>query len=395
MKPKLKLEMKKKAFVISIIVYLISLALVPAGIPGAFTGFAFASAMITNGEKHAAIWVLILIIVLITFTLLAQKRNISYIYLVRGILLFTLIPNAIFIMFPSIIIGIFLCAINLALLIMTFMKDDEYVIVNNLTQEETEKIEKEYRRERKHEIVGNILGFTVVPIALFVVFMATSAPISDNNFEELKNSYRQNLPSEMASEEQCNEFLENKGNYQELWGPWYLDTVNITKMLKSDNNSDDYWMIGNNLDIVYHLFYDDWDDVADEYTLIRKDYKFPDPKTAKVSKICFAANFANGYRKEDAVIIYLTEKEIEEIRHFIMEPNYDEGKTQYHDKEYFEHERRLDILWYFEGEDALYYEYGEIIKTADGKYHLRATPSYYTVYTLSDKICEKLDAVWK
>lgn len=393
MKPKLKLEMKKKAFVISIIVYLISLALVPAGIPGAFTGFAFASAMITNGEKHAAIWVLILIIVLITFTLLAQKRNISYIYLVRGILLFTLIPNAIFIMFPSIIIGIFLCAINLALLIMTFMKDDEYVIVNNLTQEETEKIEKEYRRERKHEIVGNILGFTVVPIALFVVFMATSAPISDNNFEELKNSYRQNLPSEMATEEQCNEFLDNIDNYENYYsssytgtGSWSVDTELIGKMLKSNSNSDDYWMIGDDIDIVYHLFYDDWDNVADDHILIRSDYKFPDPSTAKVTKILFSDN----KNRE----IELTEKEMEEIYGFIIGNNYDESKAQYYDKEYFEDSTTFEILWYFEDEKALRYKYGDITKTTDGKYHLRSASADYISYTLSGEICEKLDKVW-
>ena len=399
MKSKLKLEMKKKPFVISIIIYLISLALVPAGIPGAFTGFAFASAMITNGEKHAAIWVLILIIVLITFTLLAQKRNIGYIYLVRGILLFTLIPNAIFIMFPSIIIGIFLCAINLALLIMTFMKDDEYVIVNNLTQEETEKIEKEYRRERKHEIVGNILGFTVVPIALFVVFMATSAPISGNNFEELKNIYRQDLPSEMASEELSKEIIDSIENYSYIYlyleSGWYVDSDLASKMLVPQSDTDDYWIINDNPDLIYHLYYDDWDGVADEYIHIKNGYKYVDPETAKVSKICFANNFDNGYRKEDAVVIDLTEKEIEEIREFIMNNNYDESKTQYYDKEYYKGEKSLDILWYFEGEDALYYEYGEIIRTTDGKYHLRATPSYYTVYVLSDRICERLDAVWQ
>lgn len=393
MKPKLKLEMKEKLFIASIMIYIASLVLLMGLSPGVFTGIWWIG-VFANSLPFSVISTLIIGAIMILFTYLARKVSINFIYIVRGILLLLAILNAFSIGWEPISCSIYFIA-TVALLVMTYVKDDEYVIATDLTQEEKENIEKENRREKEHEIVGSLLGFFLVPIIVVILLAGASAPIVEADFEELKNSYRQNLPSEMASEEQCNEFLENKGNYQELWGPWYLDTVNITKMLKSDNNSDDYWMIGNNLDIVYHLFYDDWDDVADEYTLIRKDYKFPDPKTAKVSKICFAANFANGYRKEDAVIIYLTEKEIEEIRRFIMEPNYDEGKTQYHDKEYFEHERRLDILWYFEGEDALYYEYGEIIKTADGKYHLRATPSYYTVYTLSDKICEKLDAVWK
>ncbi len=392
MKPKLKLEMKENLFIVSVLIYIASLVLLMGMSPGVFTGVWWIG-VFANSQAFSVVSTLIIGAIMILFTHLARKVSINFIYVVRGILLLSAILNAFFIGWEPISCSVYFIA-TVALLVMTFIKDNEYIIVTDLTQEEKENIEKENKRERKHEIVGSLLGFFLVPIIVLILLAGASSPIVEKDYEELKNSYRVNLPSEMASEEQCNEFIENKGNYQELWGPWYLDTVNITKMLKSDNNSDDYWMIGNNLDIVYHLFYDDWDDVADEYTLIRKDYKFPDPKTAKVSKICFAANFANGYRKEDAVIIYLTEKEIEEIRRFIMEPNYDEGKTQYHDKEYFEHERRLDILWYFEGEDALYYEYGEIIKTADGKYHLRATPSYYTVYTLSNEICEKLDKVW-
>ena len=392
MKPKLKLEMKENLFIVSVLIYIASLVLLMGMSPGVFTGIWWIG-VFANSQPFSVISTLIIGVIMILFTYLARKVSINFIYIVRGILVLLAILNAFFIGWEPISCSVYFIA-TVALLVMTFIKDNEYIIVTDLTQEEKENIEKENKRERKHEIVGSLLGFFLVPIIVLILLAGASSPVVEKDYEELKNSYRVNLPSEMATEEQCNEFLENKGNYQELWGPWYLDTVNITKMLKSDNNSDDYWMIGNNLDIVYHLFYDDWDDVADEYTLIRKDYKFPDPKTAKVSKICFAANFANGYRKEDAVIIYLTEKEIEEIRHFIMEPNYDEGKTQYYDKEYFEHERRLDILWYFEGEDALYYKYGEIIKTADGKYHLRATPSYYTVYTLSDEICERLEKVW-
>lgn len=392
MKPKLKLEMKENLFIVSVLIYIASLVLLMGMSPGVFTGIWWIG-VFANSQPFSVISTLIIGAIMILFTYLARKVSINFIYIVRGILVLLAILNAFFIGWEPISCSIYFIA-TVALLVMTFIKDNEYVIVTDLTQEEKENIEKENKREKEHEIVGSLLGFFLVPIIVLILLVGASSPIVEKDYEELKNSYRVNLPSEMASEEQCNEFIENKGNYQELWGPWYLDTVNITKMLKSDTDSDDYWMIGNSLDIVYHLFYDDWDDVADEYTLIRKDYKFPDPKTAKVSKICFAANFANGYIKEDAVIIDLTEKEIEEIRHFIMEPNYDEGKTQYYDKEYFEYERKLDILWYFEGEDALYYEYGEIIKTADGKYHLRATPSYYTVYTLSDEICERLEKVW-
>lgn len=393
MKSKLKLEMKESLFIVSVLIYIASLLLLMGLGPGVFTGTWFVGVFV-NSQAFSVVSTLIIGVIMILFTYLARKVSINFIYVVRGILLLLTISNALFIGWKPISCSIYFVA-TVALLVMTYIKDNEYVIVTDLTQEELANIEKENKRERKHEIVGSLLGYFFVPIIVLVLLVGASPPVVEKNYEDLKNSYRVNLPTEMATEEQCNEFLENINNYEELWGPWYLDTVNITKMLKSDTDSDDYWMIGNNVDIVYHLFYDDWDDVADEYTLIRKDYKFPDVKIAKVSQIYFAANFSNGYNKEKAVVIDLTEKEIEEIRHFIMEPNYDEGKTQYYDKEYFEHERKLDILWYFEGEDALYYECGEIIKTADGKYHLRASPSYYTVYTLPDEICEKLDAVWQ
>lgn len=390
MKPKLKLEMKEKLFIASIMIYIASLVLLMGLGPGVFTGIWWIG-VFANSQPFSVISTLIIGVIMILFTYLARKVSINFIYIVRGVLVLLAILNAFFIGWEPISCSIYFIA-TVALLVMTFIKDNEYVIVTDLTQGEKENIEKENRRERKHEIVGSILSFTIIPIVVFFVVVLASSPFHESKYEELKNRYRVDLPSEMATEEQCEEFRTT--NYGYLGDGWYLDTTTVTKMLKSNSNNDDYWMIGDTLDIVYHLYYDSWDNTADEETLIKRDYKYPDPETAKVSKICFAANFANGYIKEDAVIIDLTEKEIEEIRHFIMEPNYDEGKTQYYDKEYFEHERKLDILWYFEGEDALYYEYGEIIKTADGKYHLRANPSYYTVYTLPDEICEKLDKVW-
>lgn len=357
------LIMKKSLYGISMVAYAVSLFWSIAFDYAIFIGFWFFGSL-GGSDEYGRILTIVLTIIAMLFHTFAIFVNKKCIYVTRGILFLGSLYNILF-LFIRIDMVLLLIA-PIILLILTFIEKTEYVISDTLTQEELSNIEKENKEKKLNSAFGNMISFIILPIVLSTVMFVCGTPFATEEYNDLKESYRKDLPSEMASEEQCNEFIENKGNYQELWGPWYLDTVNITKMLKSDTDSDDYWMIGNSLDIVYHLFYDDWDDVADEYTLIRKDYKFLDPKTAKVSKICFAANFANGYRKEDAVIIDLTEKEIEEIRHFIMEPNYDEGKTQYYDKEYFEYERKLDILWYFEGEDTLYYRYGEIIKTADG-----------------------------
>lgn len=392
MKPKLKLEMKENLFIVSVLIYIASLVLLMGLSPGVFTGIWWIG-VFANSQPFSVISTLIIGAIMILFTYLARKVSINFIYIVRGILVLLAILNAFFIGWEPISCSIYFIA-TVALLVMTFIKDNEYVIVTDLTQEEKENIEKENRREKEHEIVGSLLGFFLVPIIVVILLAGASAPVIEANYDELKNSYRKDLPSEMASEEQCNEFLDNIDNYENYYsssyfgtGSWSVDTELIGKMLKSNSNSDDYWMIGDDIDIVYHLFYDDWDNVADDHILIRSDYKFPDPSTAKVTKILFS------YNKDRE--IELTEKEMEEIYGFVMGNNYDESKAQYYDKEYFEDSTTFEILWYFEDEKALRYEYGDITKTTDGKYHLRSASADYISYTLSGEICEKLDAVWK
>lgn len=382
--------MRKSLYGISMVAYVISIITALVWDFSVFFMGYHLIASFSGSDKYGKILTIVLTVIAMLFHTLAMFKSKKYICVTRGILFLGILFNILW-LFISIDMAL-AAVIPIILLVFTFIEKTEYVITDTLTEEELAEIEKENKENKLNSVFGNIVSFFILPIVLSVVIVICAAPFALEANNDLKEEYRKDLPAEMATEEQCEEFRTT--NYGYLGDGWYLDTTTVTKMLKSNSNNDDYWMIGDTLDIVYHLYYDNWDNMADEETLIRRDYKYPDPETAKVSKICFAANFANGYIKEDAVIIDLTEKEIEEIRHFIMEPNYDEGKTQYYDKEYFEHERKLDILWYFEGEDALYYEYGEIIKTADGKYHLRANPSYYTVYTLPDEICKRLEKAW-
>ena len=382
--------MRKSLYGISMVAYVISIITALVWDFSVFFMGYHLIASFSGSDKYGKILTIVLTVIAMLFHTLAMFKSKKYICVTRGILFLGILFNILW-LFISIDMAL-AAVIPIILIVFTFIEKTEYVITDTLTEEELAEIEKENKENKLNSVFGNIVSFFILPIVLSVVIVICAAPFALEANNDLKEEYRKDLPAEMATEEQCEEFRTT--NYGYLGDGWYLDTTTVTKMLKSNSNNDDYWMIGDTLDIVYHLYYDSWDNMADEETLIRRDYKYPDPETAKVSKICFAANFANGYIKEDAVIIDLTEKEIEEIRHFIMEPNYDEGKTQYYDKEYFEYERKLDILWYFEGEDALYYEYGEIIKTADGKYHLRANPSYYTVYTLPDEICERLEKVW-
>lgn len=209
--------------------------------------------------------------------------------------------------------------------------------------------------------------------------------------EELKNSECIDMPNEMASIEQTREFFDNYSSYGGLCTNWYVKQEKATLKLYSMDNNYDYWIIGDDTDIVYSVFYDTWDWAAEEEFLIKNDYKYLNPETAEVSEICFAKNHYNGYDKSTAVKIELTEDEIEEIREFAIKTVYDENKIKCFPKEYFEGADERDILWFFEDEDLLYYQCGDLVRTTDGKYYLRATPSYYTVYVLPDEICERIN----
>lgn len=394
MKPKIKLEMSDALFTASVMIYLISLALLMV-FPGVFTGLWFLGILLTNNMAFSVIWTLVLCAILIAFTHLARKKNKSFIYAVRGILFIMIIANAFCVDWEPVSCIIFLAA-SIALFVMTFIMKTEKVLTNTITEEEAISIRNQNKCEMKHAIIGNLLGFTIVPVIILVLFGATAAPIAQANDEELKERYRVNMPSTIATEEQSKEFFDNIDNYQEpynyIQNQWYVDTDLVTKMLKSNSNTNDYWMIGDTTDIVYHLFYDSWDNVADEHILIKNDYVYPKASTSKVAKICFANNFGHSYNKENAIIIDFTEEEINEIRGFTINNIYDEEKTEYFEEEYFEGEQTRDILWFFEGEDILYYECGKLVKTSDGKYYLRANSTYFNnLYVLSNEICEKIE----
>lgn len=242
------------------------------------------------------------------------------------------------------------------------------------------------------KVLLTVVIITVVIILLSGFFSFLGLIIDTPwEIEDLKNSECIDLPNEKASKEQSREFFDNYSSYGGLYTGWYVKTEKATAKLHSYDNNDDYWLIGDNTDIVYWVFYDTWDWAAEEHTFIKNDYKYPDPETAKVSEICFASNFSNGYDKETAIKIPLTEKEIEEIREFAIKEVYDENKTKCFSKEYFDGAYERDVLWFFEDEDLLYYEYGELVRTTDGKYYLRTTPSYYTVYVLPEHICDKIN----
>lgn len=211
------------------------------------------------------------------------------------------------------------------------------------------------------------------------------------DIEDLKNSLCLNMPYEKASKEKSDEFFDNYSRYGGIQTGWNVKKEMATERLRFYDNNYDYWFIGDGTDIVYWVFYDTWDWAAEEHVLIKNDYKYPDPETAKVSEIRFALTYYQGYDEENAIKIHLTEQEIEEIREFAIKKVYDENKTKCFPKEYFDGADERSILWFFEDEDLLYYEYGELVRTTDGRYYLRTTPSYYDVYILPDEICDKIN----
>ena len=394
MKPKLKLEMKEKLFVVSIMIYIASLVLLMGLSPGVFTGIWWIG-VFANSQAFSVVSTLIVGLIMILFTYLARKVSINFIYIVRGVLLLLAILNAISIGWEPISCSIYFIA-TVALLIMSFIKENEVVIANDLTQEELANIEKENKREMEREIVGSLLGFFLVPIIVVILLVGASAPIVEADFEELKNRYRVDLPSEMASEELSKEIIESieneDGKYISLENLWYVNEDKISKMLVSQYNSDDYWLVNDNPHIIYHLYYDDWDNVADEHIYISSEFEYPNPATSKVSKI----EFGNDENDPD-----LTQEEIELLQFYLFGSSSDKAMTvEDFEDTYFDVNDKVRLSWCFEDEEALWYNNGLIIRTTDGKCYLLKSAStlmlsyYDEVYLLPTEICKKLENVW-
>lgn len=74
--------------------------------------------------------------------------------------------------------------------------------------------------------------------------------------EDLKNSLCLDMPYEKASKEKSDNFFDNYGQYGGLQTGWYIRKEMATERLRFYDVNYDYWFIGDNMDIVYWVYYD-------------------------------------------------------------------------------------------------------------------------------------------
>lgn len=378
--------MKKSLYGVSMLLYAISLALTFKQFPLAFMGYFFIGSF-AGSDDYAVVLTVIVTIISMLFHTLAVFKSKKYIYVTRAILflgsLFNLLVFSISMdMISSLIISV-------ALLSFTFIEKTEYIITNTVSEEELAAIEKENADEKTKSSIGNIAAFVVLPIVLIILIIICSIPFSVKAFNEFKEEYRKDFPAVMATDEQNAQFDEI--TYSEIKPLWRANTNLLTARLDSKSNSNDYWIINDNMNIVYNLYYDTWDSMADEEILVNINYGYPDIKTDKILKICIGDEY--DYDTENAETYFcpdFTDEEKEILRNFVLNEKYLEQEKVTITREQYHNIDLQDIFWHFEGEDTLYLTQGSICKLEDGKYYLHAGAFSYDFYALPDEISQKL-----
>lgn len=377
--------MKKSLYGISMLFYAVSLALTFKQFPLAFMGYYFIGSF-AGSDDYALVLTVVVTVISMLFHTLAVFKSKKYIYVTRGILflgsLFNLLVFSISMdMISSLIISV-------ALLSFTFIEKTEYVITNTVSEEELVAIEKEISDEKTKSSIGNIIAFVILPIILVIAMLIASIPFYVKDLNEFKEEYRSYYTSVMATDEQNAQF--NKLTYLQINSPWQVNTNHATAMLEP-KGSNDYWIINDNINIVLNLYYDTWDSLADEEILVNVNYGYPDMQTDKISKICIGDDcYYDIQNPETYICPDFTDEEKEILRDFVLNEKYlEQEKITLTSQQRYDTDME-DLFWYFEGEDTLYLEQGEICKLEDGKYYFYVGWPDSDFYVFPDEISQKL-----
>lgn len=379
--------MRKSLYAISMVVYTASIIVAFLDVPLVYMGYWFIASFF-GSEDYGMILSTLLALVSMVFHTLAVFKSKKYIYVTRGILFLGCLFNLLMLTISR---GDMLLSfiLSVALLVMTFIEKTEYIITNTVSEEELAAIEKENADEKTNGAIGNIVAFVVLPIALTIFIFAGTLPFYNIEVKKLAEEYRADLPSNLATDEQFAQYEENA--YLELADSWQVDEKLATARLDTSFTTDDYWLINDNVNILYHLYYDSWDGAAESEILINVNYGYPNVKTDKIAKICIGDEYDYDTQNPETYFCPdFTDEEKEILRDFILNEKYlEQEKTTVTREQYYNVDRQ-DVFWYFEGEDTLYLVQGNICKLEDGKYYLHEGMFSYDFYALPDTISQKL-----
>ncbi len=375
--------MKKSVFITSIISYIVSILMLFLDYPGIFAGF-WMLGMFVNDEPVANVLALVIFVAMMLVTLFTLKYK-KLIYAVRGLLVAIVVTNILATLLnPEHWI---LLLISIAILVISFFEENEIIITNTVTTEELENIKKEQDEEKTESVIGNIISFTLIPFVVLTLTLLVLAIIPNESFENLKEDYRNEMPTAYVSESITEDF--SIGNYEMLSSNWKFE-YEVTEKINRTNGNYDYWTLNGTDNFVLEAFYDDWDMAVETDIYIKKDYKFPDTTKNKVSKIVLSYD----YFYTDEVIPDFTEEEMSFLRDLVINENFKEEDTRYFSTEELDKSDRRCIFWQFEDEENLYWRQGYLIRFETGEYYIRVESSYYTLCKLPENIQSKLEKLF-
>lgn len=374
--------MKKSVFITSIISYIVSILMLFLDYPGIFAGF-WMLGMFVNDEPVANVLALVIFVAMMLVTLFTLKYK-KLIYAVRGLLVAIVVTNILATLLnPEHWI---LLLISIAILVISFFEENEIIITNTVTTEELENIKKEQDEEKTESVIGNIISFTLIPFVVLTLTLLVLAIIPNESFENLKEDYRNEMPTEYVSESITEDF--SIGNYEMLSSNWNFE-YEVTEKINRTNGDYDYWTLNGTDNFVFEAFYDSWDMAVETDIYIKKGYEFPDPTKSKVSKVFLSDNYYDvGEDSPD-----FTEEEMSFLRDLVINENFKED-TQYFSQEELNKSKKRWIYWQFEGEENLYCEHGTLIRFEMGEYYIRVESSYYTLCKLPENIQSKLEKLF-
>lgn len=375
--------MKKSAFIISTITYIVSALMLFLDYPGIFAGF-WMLGMFVNDEPVANVLALVIFVAMMLVTLFTLKYK-KLIYAVRGLLVAIVVTNILATLLNPEHWILFL--ISIAILVISFFEENEIIITNTVTTEELENIKKEQDEEKTESVIGNIISFTLIPFVVLTLTLLVLAIIPNKSYENIKADYRNEMPTEYVSESITDDFT--IGNYEMLSSNWHMD-YEVTEKINRTNGNYDYWTLNGTDNFVLEAFYDDWDMAVETDIYIKKDYKFPDTTKNKVSKIVLSYN----YFYTDEVSPDFTEEEMSFLRDLVINENFKEEDTRYFSTEELDKSDRRCIFWQFEDEENLYWRQGYLIRFETGEYYIRVESSYYTLCKLPENIQSKLEKLF-
>ena len=375
--------MKKSVFITSIISYIVSILMLFLNYPGIFAGF-WMLGMFANDEPVANVLAIVIFVAMMLVTLFTLKYK-KLIYAVRGLLVAIVVTNILATLLnPEQWI---LLLISIAILVISFFEENEIIITNTVTTEELENIKKEQDEEKTESVIGNIISFTLIPFVVLTLTLLVLALIPNKSFENLKEDYRNEMPTAYVSESITEDF--SIGNYEMLSSNWKYE-YEVTEKINRTNGDYDYWTLNGTDNFVLEAFYDSWDMAVETDIYIKKGYEFPDPTKSKVSKVFLSENYYDvGEDSPD-----FTEEEMSFLRDLVINENFKEEDTQYFSQEELNKSKKRWIYWQFEGEENLYCEHGTLIRFEMGEYYVRVDSSYYTLCKLPENIQSKLEKLF-